>query len=323
MNVEILSNLIEGEIFGRKDIKINDFSTIEKANVEDITFAFTPRDKEKIRLTKSKVIISQPMFFLNQDKTFIFTKKSFNEVLYILTRYFDENKNIPGKINYFGKNCQIKTKYIGSKNIVVGNNTVIKEGTVLEENVTIGENCIINQNVVIKEGSKIGNNVVIDCGVCLGAESFWGAKIKGENKQVLGLKGVEIGDNVYIGANSTIEKGVLKPTIIEKNSKIGSLVTIAHDTELGENNRIVSLTGIAGCCTIGNDNEFYGQVGIADNIKIGNNVVVYAKSGIREDILDGENISGIPGMKHKDNLKMVIKQRREFYKNEKYSRKKI
>lgn len=323
MDIEILSSLIEGEIFGRKDIKINDFSSIEKANIDDITFAFTPRDKEKIKLTKSKVIISQPMFFLNQDKTFIFTKKSFNEVLYILTRYFNENKNIPEKINSFGKNCQIKTKCIGSKNIVIGNNTVIKEGTVLEENVTIGENCIINQNVVIKEGSKIGNNVVIDCGACLGAESFWGAKIKGENKQVLGLKGVEIGDNVYIGANSTIEKGVLKATIIEKNSKIGSLVTIAHDTEVGENNRIVSLTGIAGCCTIGNDNEFYGQVGVADNIKIGNNVVVYAKSGIREDILDGEEISGIPGMKHKDNLKMVIKQRREFYKNEKCSRKKI
>lgn len=323
MDIKVLSNLIEGEIFGRKDLKINNFSSIEIASIDDVTFAFTPKDKEKIKLTKSRVIISQPMFFLNQDKTFIFTKKSFNDVLYILTRYFDKNKNISEKSNSFGKNCQIKTKYIGSKNIVIGNNTIIKEGVVLEENVTIGENCIINQNAVIKEGSKIGNNVIIDCGVCLGAESFWGTKIKGENKQILGLKGIEIRDNVYIGANSTIEKGVLKPTVIDKNSKIGSLVTIAHDTEVGENNRIVSLTGIAGCCTIGNDNEFYGQVGIADNIKIGNNVVVYAKSGIHENIPNGEKISGIPGMKHKDNLKIVIKQRREFYKNEKCSRKKI
>ena len=79
----------------------------------------------------------------------------------------------------------------------------------------------------------------------------------------------------------------------------------------------MSLTGIASRCTIGNNNEFYGQVGVADRIKIGNNTIIYAKSGIRENISDGEEISGIPGMKHKDNLKMVIKQRREFYKNAK------
>ena len=322
MRVEELSKLIDGEIFGRKDIEINDFNIIEKANNNEVTFAFTPKELEKISLTKAKVIISRPIFFLNQDKIFVFTEKSFSEVLYILTNYLNKNKNTLKKDNIFGKNCQIETKYIGNKNITIGNNTIIKLGAVIEENVYIGENCIINQNAVIKEGTQIGNNTIIDCGACLGAESFWGVKINGENKQVFGLKGVEIGDNVYIGANSTIEKGVLTTTTIEKNSKIGSLVTIAHDTKIGENNRIVSLTGIAGCCTIGNNNEFFGQVGVADNIKIGDNVTIYAKSGIRENISDGEEISGIPGMKHKDNLKMVIKQRREFYKNGKESRKK-
>ena len=322
MRVEELSKLINGEVFGRKDIEISDFNIIEKANVNEVTFAFTSKEIEKINQTKAKVIISRPMFFLNQDKVFIFTEKSLSEILYILTDYFNRNKNILKKDNILGKNCQIETKYIGNKNITIGNDTIIKIGAVIEENVYIGENCIINQNAVIKEGTKIGNNTIVDCGACLGAESFWGVKINGENKQVLGLKGVEIGDNVYIGANSTIEKGVLTTTTVEKNSKIGSLVTIAHDTKIGENNRIVSLTGIAGCCTIGDNNEFFGQVGVADSIKIGDNVTIYAKSGIREDISDGEEISGIPGMKHKDNLKMVVKQRREFYKNGKNTEKK-
>lgn len=317
MKVEMLAKLIEGEVFGRKDLEIKNFNCLEEADIDEVSFAFTNEEKEKLARTKSKVIISQPMFFLEQNKSFIFTEKSFSEVLYILTDLFSNNIKKIKKENTYGENCDLESTCIGKYNVSIGKNTRIKYGAILEEDISIGENCVINQNVVIKKGSKIGNNVIIDCGACIGAEAFWGVKIRGENKQLRGLKGVNIEDNVYIGANSTIEKGVLLTTTVGKNTKIGSLVTIAHDTKIGENNRIVSLTGIASRCTIGNNNEFYGQVGVADRIKIGNNTIIYAKSGIRENISDGEEISGIPGMKHKDNLKMVAKQRREFYKNAK------
>lgn len=316
MNVENIAKLIDGEVFGQKNIKINGFNSIETAKIDEVSFAFSTKEIEKINISLSKIIITPPIFFLNSDKTFIFTEKTLDEVLYILTKNFKENDFNKKEIKDFrGKNVQISSESIIEKNVHIGNNTIIKAGVVLEENVFIGDDVIIYPNVVIKEGSILGNKVVIDSGACIGAESFWGVKINGKNEQIYGLKGVKIEDNVYIGANSTIEKGVLRATTIKENTNIGSLVTIAHDSIIGKNNRLVSQTGIASRCTLGNNNILYGQVGVANDINIGNDVIIYAKSGIKDDILDGEKISGIPAMKHKDNIKMIIKQRREFYKN--------
>lgn len=307
MTVDELASLIDGEVFGQRNIKINGFNNLDEALENEVSFLFSDDDMRKIEKSKSKIIISKPLFFLNQQKTFIFTLKSFEEILYLIVEYFNNNNQ--------NRNEIISEKSNIASNVSLGKNVIIKSGAVIEEDVTIGDNSIINQNVIVKKGSLIGKNTIIDCGACIGAESFWGVQLSGINHQIKGLKGVNIGNNVYIGANSTIEKGVLRATKIGDNTKIGSLVTIAHDTVIGNNTRIVSQTGIASQCNIGDNVLLYGQVGIKDKINIGNNVTIYAKSGIRENIKDDEKISGIPGIKHKDNIKMLVKNRREFLKD--------
>lgn len=299
MLLEKLALLLDGEIVGNKNLKIKDFNSLKNAKSEDITFAFFPKEIEDIKKSEASVIICPPIFFLNWNKTYIFTQKSFEESLNIVINFF--------KTQYFNKFFNVKKR--------IGDNSIIMDGAIVEEGVIIGKNCIIRQNVVIKSGTIIGNNVEIDCGAIIGAESFFGYKENNNNCQILGLKGVLIEDNVYIGANSTIEKGVLSQTKIGKHTKVGSLVTIAHDTVIGENCRFVSQTGIASNCRLGNNVLMYGQVGMANDVEIGNNVTVFAKSGIKDNIEDNQQVSGIPAFKHKDNIKMIIKNRRDFYKN--------
>jgi UDP-3-O-[3-hydroxymyristoyl] glucosamine N-acyltransferase len=99
---------------------------------------------------------------------------------------------------------------------------------------------------------------------------------------------VIIRDDVEIGANVTIDRGALGPTVIGKGSKIDNLVQIAHNVTLGEHCLIVSQVGIAGSTKLGNYVILAGQAGIAGHLKIGNRVSVGAQSGVMHNILDGE-----------------------------------
>ena len=99
---------------------------------------------------------------------------------------------------------------------------------------------------------------------------------------------VIIRDDVEIGANVTIDRGALGPTIIGRGTKIDNLVQIAHNVVVGEHCLIVSQTGIAGSTRLGNYVILAGQVGVAGHLKIGNRVSVAAQSGVMHNIPDGE-----------------------------------
>ncbi len=318
LTVKEVVDILKGEVIGNLSTKILGFGDIETAKEDELSFTFTKEDIEKIKYSKSKVIICRPLFFINANKTFIFTDKTFDHCLYILANYFQKNKKTKiVESNYFGKGCIISSKSFVNENVSIGDGTKIDIGVVIESNVTIGKNCVISPNVTIKENTIIGDGVFIDSGACIGNEAFWCYTKDGFKGLVPGVKGVEIGNNVYIGANTTIGKGVLRKTKIGNNSTIGSLTAIAHDTVIGENARLVSQTGIAGQCTIGNNAMFYGQVGMADKVTVGNNVTIYAKSGVKDDIEDNLEISGIPALKHKDNLRIILKQRKEYFNGKK------
>ena len=313
MTVEELAKLIDGDIMGYRNAEINGIGTMESAEKDELVFAFRKVAIEKIHETKSKIIISRPLFYLKNDKTFIFTLKSMEEVFYTVMQALAREKEIREPMEGFrGEGCVLEEGSYVHKNSYIGANTVVSPGVVIEKNVKIGDNCVIHPNAVIKEDSILGDGAIIDSGACIGAEPFRAVRLKNRMINVKGLKGVSIGDGSFIGANTSIEKGVLLTTIIGKFCTIGGIVTIAHDCRVGDNVRMVSQTGIAGECTVGNNTMMYGQVGVADKINIGNNVTIFAKSGVRSDIADNKSVSGIPAIDHRDNLKLMVSQRKEF-----------
>ena len=152
------------------------------------------------------------------------------------------------------------------------------------KNVRIGENCIIHPGVFINHNCSIGNNVIIHPNATIGSDGFGLYKLDGQWKKIPHVGSVVIEDNVEIGSNTTIDRGMLDNTILKRNCKIDNLVHIAHNVTVGSNTAIAACTGIAGSTTIGDNCTIGGGVGINGHITICNNVNIHGMSMITKSI---------------------------------------
>ena len=152
------------------------------------------------------------------------------------------------------------------------------------ENVKIGKNCIIYPGVFINHNCSIGNNVIIHPNVTIGSDGFGLYKIDGLWKKMPHVGSVVIEDDVEIGSNTTIDRGMLDNTILKRNCKIDNLVHIAHNVIVGSNTAIAACTGIAGSTIIGNNCTIGGGVGINGHITICDNVNIHGMSMITKSI---------------------------------------
>jgi UDP-3-O-[3-hydroxymyristoyl] glucosamine N-acyltransferase len=192
----------------------------------------------------------------------------------------------------------------------------IEEGAVIERDVTIypfayiganvkiGEGTVIYPHVTIYDGTVIGKRVTVHGGTVLGADGFgyiWDGKGHAKIPQ-LGF--LEIGDDVEIGANTTIDRASLGKTFIGKGVKIDNLVQIAHNVSIGDNSVIVSQVGIAGSVVIGKNVVLAGQAGVKDHVTIGDNVKAGGGTGITSSVAENSLIMGTPHMAFREWAKL-------------------
>lgn len=190
-------------------------------------------------------------------------------------------------------NVTIEAGAVIGRNVQIGANSVISATSVIGENCKIGRNCYIAPNVSVQY-SLLGNNVYLYSGCRIGQDGFgYVGGVRGIEK-VPQLGRVILQDHVEVGANSTIDRGALRDTIIGEGTKIDNLVQIAHNVHVGRYCLIAAHCGIAGSATIGDFTQLGGRVGLADHTSIGSHVQVAAASGVMNDIPDGEKWGGIP-----------------------------
>ena len=198
-----------------------------------------------------------------------------------------------------GSNVRIAESAVIGQGVEIGENTTIGPNAHIGDGVKIGKNCIIYDNVTIAK-SLIGDCVVIKSGARIGLHGFGFEPYKGKLIDIPHLGRVVIGDNVYIGANTCIDRGVIDDTEIGSHVRIDNLVQIAHNVKIGNGCIIVSQVGIAGSTEIGDGTVLAGQAGLTGHLKIGKNVKIAAQSGVLRDIPDGQTVGGSPSMPIKD-----------------------
>jgi UDP-3-O-[3-hydroxymyristoyl] glucosamine N-acyltransferase len=195
---------------------------------------------------------------------------------------------------------------------VVGAGTIIGARCRIHAGVSIGRDCrlgddvTIYPNAVIYEGTLIGNRVIIHAGAVLGADGFGYRFHDGKHVKVPQLGLVEIGDDVEIGACTTIDRGTFQATRIGDGTKIDNLVQIAHNCQIGRHNMLVSQMGIAGSSTTGDYVVIAGQAGIRDHIHIGAGAVIGAKAGVAHDVGDGERMLGAPATPEREQKRILL-----------------
>ena len=195
---------------------------------------------------------------------------------------------------------------------VVGEKVRIGPRSVLQGSNHIGANCQLGEdvnlfpNVTLYPNTEIGKRVRIHSGTVVGSDGFGYVLDNGIHRKVPQIGNVIICDDVEIGANVTIDRGALGPTIIGKGTKIDNLVQIAHNVTIGEHCIIVSQAGIAGSTKLGNYVILGGQVGLAGHLKIGNRVSVAAQSGVMNNIPDGEKWIWTPAQPDRQAKRQMI-----------------
>lgn len=189
---------------------------------------------------------------------------------------------------------------------IIGNDVEIAAGVVVYPGVVVGDGCRIGEdtqlfpNVTLYADVVIGKRCLIHSGAVIGAYGFGYAQKAGRHVLSAQLGGVEIGDDVDVGAVATIDCGVYAPTRVGDGTKIDNLVQIAHNCQIGKHNLICSQVGIAGSTTTGDYVVMGGQVGVRDHVSIGDHAVVGAKSGVSHDVPPGVKVLGVPAAPERD-----------------------
>ncbi len=194
--------------------------------------------------------------------------------------------------------------------VVVGEGAVIGARCHLYAGASVGRFCrladdvVLHPHVVIYEDCVLGNRVMIHANSVIGADGFGYRPQGGKHIKVPQLGNVEIGDDVEIGAGTTIDRGTFGPTRIGAGTKIDNLVQIGHNCQIGRHNLLVSQVGIAGSCTTGDYVVMAGQVGIGDHVTIGEKATLGAKSGVAQDVPANARLLGSPALPDREQIKI-------------------
>ncbi|MDF3033135.1 MAG: lpxD [Alphaproteobacteria bacterium] len=198
-----------------------------------------------------------------------------------------------------GKNCSIGPFAVIESHVIVGDGCEIGPYALIGPGVELGRDCQVAAHVTISH-ALLGNGVVIKPGARIGQKGFGFHMDEAGHLNIPQLGRVVIGDDVEIGANTTIDRGAESDTVIGRGTRIDNLVQIAHNVQIGENCVIVAQSGIAGSTQLGRFVVVAGQVGIAGHLTIGDGAKIAAQSGVMRNIGKGETVAGYPSVPVRD-----------------------
>lgn len=313
MKASELAKILGGTLEG-KDVDIVACAGLEEARRGDLSFCKDPKHVKLVQETAASAVLL-PKDWDNGAPCSIIRVKEPNEACMKAAEIFapPAPKREPGVHPTAVIDPSVKL----GKRVHVGAFTVIEKGTeigddsVIEAQVFIGENCRIGDEshiypqVTLREGTIIGKNCILHCGVRLGGDGYGyntsigltGIKI--EKIPQLGI--VELGDNVEIGSNTTIDRARIGRTYIGPQTKIDNLVQIGHNVKVAGYSGIIAQAGVAGSTQIGKGCLIWAQAGISGHIKIADGVQVGPQAGVPQS-LDGsvKYVLGAPAESMKD-----------------------
>jgi UDP-3-O-[3-hydroxymyristoyl] glucosamine N-acyltransferase len=294
LSLKEVAAIIEAEFDGDPAFQVTGINEIHRVQNGDLTFVDHPKYyKKALESAASTVIINKKMDTPN-GKALIFSDDPFSDFV-LLTKKFRSFEQASGMI---------------SPTATIGRGTIIQPGAFIGNNVIIGNNCLIHANATIYDHCIIGDNVIIHSGAILGADAFYFKRRPDQFDKLESCGRVVIEDDVEIGANTTIDKGVSGDTIIGKGSKLDNLIQVGHDTIIGKNCLFAAQAGIAGCVNIEDDVILWGQVGVQKDLTIGKGAVVLGQSGISKSLKGNTTYFGSPVQEAKAKMKelAVIKK---------------
>ena len=306
------------------DLEITGVASLQEAREGDVTFFSNPRYLAQLRASKASAVIV--------------SAECGEQVAPVLLRV--ENPSVafaaavaafaPGEIlpaPGVHPSAAVDPSVILGDGVSVGPNAVIEGGAVIGDRSIIGAGCLIGWEVRIGKGCRfhpgamirercvLGDRVILQPGAVIGSCGF-GYEFQGGRHAKIPQTGiVEIGDDVEIGANTTVDRARFGRTVIGEGSKIDNLVQIAHNVQIGPHTVICSQVGISGSTRIGAYVTLAGQVGLAGHLEVGDKAVLGAKAGVSKNVPSGAMLIGAPAkpMKEFKQTNFYVSQLHKLY----------
>lgn len=271
---------------------VSGIGTLDDSSASQVTFLANPSYRKQLATTNAAAVIVHPdlqsecpVAALVMDNPYIGFAK--------LSQLFD---NLPQQISGIHPTAVVAESAELAEGISIGANAVIGEfvqlgkdsrigaGCIIGDHSILGENCLLHANVVFYHDVIVGNHCIFHSGSVLGADGFGFAPDAGKWQKIAQLGGVRVGNNVEIGANTTVDRGALGHTQIGNDVKLDDQIMIAHNVVIGDGCAMAATSGIAGSTTLGKNCTISGGVGISGHLEITDGVHITAMTLVSKSI---------------------------------------
>ena len=339
-SVKDIAAALGAQAFGAVDLLVDGASEPATAGTRDLALAMTPAYGDALTIGKARVAVVWPgadWQALGLEAA-IYAPRA-RLAMAGLTQMLDKPLQGSGISPHavvdptatIGADVVIGAFAVIGADAMIGAGTWISDSVSIGEGVSVGANCQLHAGVRLQRGSRLGDRVIVQPNVVIGGDGFSFVSKEPSNvelaRETLGvapmtapedptwhrihsLGGVEIGDDVEIGAGSTVDAGTIRATRIGKGTKVDNLVQVGHNVIVGEHCLLCAQAGVAGSTVVGDRVVVGGKAGIADNVTIGADVVLGGGSVVLSNVPAGRVMMGYPATKMHTHLESYKALRR-------------
>jgi len=287
-----LADITGASLSGSGDVVIDKVADVTDGDAGSIIFVSNAKYAKHLKTTHASAVIIKQNMLDDCDRPALITdnpRAVFSKIALLLNPLPEVEAWIsPHAViaddAVIDNTARIEACVVIQDGVSVGPGSWISPGCVLEKGASIGSDCRLFANVTIGAGCVIGNNTILHPGVVIGADGFGFVWDRDAYLKVPQLGSVVIGDNVEIGANTSIDRGAIGDTVVENGVKIDNQIQLGHNGHVGEHTTISGHTGIAGSVKIGKNCVIGGSVAIGDNLEIADNVILTGRTNVANSI---------------------------------------
>jgi UDP-3-O-[3-hydroxymyristoyl] glucosamine N-acyltransferase len=317
VTVREIAELVGAAVEGDPDLLVRGVKPLGSAGPDELSFVAEPRYEPAGAASRAGALLVRHDYPAS-SATLLRVDHPPASLSRVVTRWFAEIPLPPGGNHLaaidptasLGEEARLGNFVSIGARAVIGARVVLFNGVSIGADCVVGDDTIIYPNVTLYHGSIVGRRCILHSGVVIGADGYGFTTDGGGHQKIPQIGIVRIGDDVEIGANSTVDRATLGETTIGDGTKIDNLVQIGHNVTIGKHCLLVSQVGIAGSTTLGDWVVFGGQSGAAGHLKIGSRVQVASKSAVMKDWDGPITIGGVPARDLKEYLRAEAGVRR-------------